>query len=199
MAQEQSPHDLTGLLDQVKSAGDDPERVTMADILERLGQRSFGPLLLFAGLAMSTPLSGIPTFPSMFGIVIALTAGQMLIGLDRLWLPQFVLRRSFTRQRVERFDRIVRYVARYVDKIIRPRWTYLTERPFSTVIAAVCFVLGLIMPPLEPVPLTSAIPAFPVAMLGLALMTRDGLFVVLGLVSVLIGAGAIVFVITTFL
>jgi hypothetical protein len=199
MAQDQSPHDIKGLLDQVKEAGDDPQTVTLADIREQLGRRSFGPLLLFAGLALSTPLSGIPGLPSLFGLIIALIAGQMLIGLEGLWMPQFVLRRSFTREKVERFDKIVRYVARYVDKIIRPRWCYLTERPFSTVIAALCCLLGLIMPPLEFVPLTSAIPAFPVAMFGLALMTRDGLFVIIGFASLLVGAAAIAFLLSTLL
>jgi hypothetical protein len=87
-----------------------------------------------------------------------------------------------------------RYVARYVDKIIRPRWFYLTAPPFSTVIAGLCVLLGLIMLPLEYVPLTSSIPAFPVAAFGLALTTRDGLFVIVGLASILAGIFAFLMV-----
>jgi hypothetical protein len=41
----------------------DPETLTVADIRERLGRRSFGPLLLFAGLVLLTPLAGIPGLP----------------------------------------------------------------------------------------------------------------------------------------
>jgi hypothetical protein len=192
MTQERPPLDLTGLLDQVKRAGGDPETVTVADVRERLGQRSFGPLLLFAGLVLSTPLVSIPGLPTTFAIVIMLTAGQMLVGLERLWLPEFLLRRSIARRHLERFDRIVRYLARYVDRIIRPRWVWLTARPLSTVIAALCFLLGLIMLPLEYVPLTSSIPAFPVTAFGLALTTRDGLFVILGLMLILAGLAAFV-------
>jgi hypothetical protein len=189
MAQEQTPHDLTGLLDQIRRAGGDPETVTVADIRERLGQRSFGPLLLFAGLVLSTPLAGIPGLPTTLAIVIMLTSGQMLLGLQGLWLPELVLRRSIARRHLERFDRIVRYVASYVDRLIRPRLIWLTARPFSRLIAALCFLLGLIMLPLEYVPLTSSIPAFPVAAFGLALTTRDGLFVILGLALILAGLG----------
>jgi hypothetical protein len=194
MEQEQGPQDLRGLLDQVRSAGGDPETVTVADIRERLGRRSFGPLLLFAGLVLSTPLAGIPGLPSAFAVIIMLTAGQMLVGLEGLWLPRFLLRRSISRHHLERFDGVVRYVARYVDKIIRPRWFYLTAPPFSTVIAGLCVLLGLIMLPLEYVPLTSSIPAFPVAAFGLALTSRDGLFVIVGLASILAGIGAFLMV-----
>jgi hypothetical protein len=199
MAQEQTPHDLTGLLDQVKRAGDDPETVTVADVRERLGQRSFGPLLLFAGLVLSTPIVGIPGLPTTLAIVIMLTSGQMLFGLQRLWLPKFLLRRSIARRHLERFDRIVRYAAGYVDRIIRPRLIWLTAKPFSSLIAALCFLLGLIMLPLEYVPLTSSIPAFPVAAFGLALTTRDGLFVILGLALILAGLGFFITVVRAIL
>jgi hypothetical protein len=50
----------------------------------------------------------------------------------------------------------VRYVARYVDRIIRPRWFYLTAPVLAPSSPAVCFLLGLIMLPLEYVPLTSS-------------------------------------------
>jgi hypothetical protein len=63
MAQEQTPHDLTRAARSGHESRRRPETVTVADIRERLGQRSFGPLLLFAGLVLSTPLAGIPGLP----------------------------------------------------------------------------------------------------------------------------------------
>jgi hypothetical protein len=183
MAQEQTPQNLTGLLDQIRSAGLSPETLTVADIRERLGRRSFGPLLLFSGLVLLTPLAGLPLLPGLFGLVIMLTAGQMLLGWRELWLPEFVLHRSLTRHNVERFDAAARRVARFVDRFVRPRWHYLTEPPFALVIAGLCFFMGLLLLPLEFIPFTSSIPGLPVAAFGLALMTRDGLFVIVGLTA----------------
>ena len=183
MAQEQCPQNLTGLLDQVKTAGASPEMVTVADIREQLGRRSFGPLLLFSGLVLLTPIAGLPLLPGIFGLIIMLTAGQMLLGWRELWLPDFLLCRSLTRQNVERFDAAARRVAGHVDAFVRPRWTYLTEPPLPLVIATLCFLMGLLLLPLEFVPFTSSIPGLPVAAFGLALMTRDGLFVIIGMVS----------------
>ena len=183
MAQEQCPQNLTGLLDQVKAAGASPETVTVADIRERLGRRSFGPLLLFSGLMLLTPLAGLPLLPGILGVVIMLTAAQMLLGERELWLPDFLLGCSLTRHNVERFDAAARRVACYVDSFVRPRWLFLTEPPLPLVIAALCFLMGLILLPLEFIPFTSSIPGLPVAAFGLALMTRDGLFVIIGLIS----------------
>ena len=192
MAQEQIPQNLTGLLDQIKTAGLSPERLTVADIREQLGRRSFGPLLLFSGLVLLTPLAGLPLLPGIFGLIIMLTAGQMLLGWRELWLPDFVLRRSLTRHNVERFDATARRVARYVDRFVRPRWHYLTEPPLPLVIAALCFLMGVLLLPLEFIPFTSSIPGLPVAAFGLAMMTRDGLFVIVGLVSSATIIGAII-------
>ena len=183
MAQEQCPQNLSGLLDQVKTAGASPEMVTVADIRERLGRRSFGPLLLFSGLVLLTPLAGLPLLPGILGLVIMLTAGQMLAGWQELWLPRFVLRRSLTRHNVERFDATARRIACYIDRFVRPRWPWLTEPPLPLIIAGFCFLMGLLLLPLEFIPFTSSIPGLPVAAFGLALMTRDGLFVIIGLVS----------------
>ncbi|MFW6077350.1 MAG: exopolysaccharide biosynthesis protein [Hyphomicrobiales bacterium] len=191
MAQEHIPQNLTGLLDQLKSAGRSQETLTVADIRERLGRRSFGPLLLFSGLILLTPLAGLPVLPGFFGLVIMLTAGQMLLGWRELWLPDFVLRRSFTRHNVERFDATARRIARYVDRFVRPRWPYLTEPPLPLLIAVLCFLMGLLLLPLEFIPFTSSIPGLPVAAFGLALMTRDGLFVVVGLAATAAIIGAI--------
>ena len=192
MPQEQTPHNLTGLLDQVKDAGASAETITVADIREQLGRRSFGPLLLFSGLALLTPLAGLPLLPGIFGLIIMLTAGQMLLGWRELWLPDFLLHRSLTRQNVERFDSAARRVAGYVDKFVRPRWHKLTEPPLPLVTAALCFLMGLLLLPLEFIPFTSSIPGLPVAAFGLALMTRDGLFVVIGFVSTAAIIGGIV-------
>ncbi len=183
MPQEQAPQNLTGLLDQVKAAGVSAESITVADIREKLGRRSFGPLLLFSGLVLLTPIAGLPLLPGIFGLIIMLTAGQMLLGWRELWLPDFLLQRSLTRQNVARFDAAARRVAGTVDNFVRPRWPYLTEPPLPLVIAALCFLMGLLLLPLEFIPFTSSIPGFPVAAFGLALMTRDGLFVIVGLVS----------------
>jgi hypothetical protein len=49
-------------------------------MLKTVGQRSFGSLLLLPGLMALSPLSGLPGMPTLFGVMVLLITGQLLIG-----------------------------------------------------------------------------------------------------------------------
>lgn len=54
-----------------------------------IGRRSFGPLLLMAGLIILAPVVGdIPGVPSIMGVFIVLVSVQLLIGQEHFWLPK---------------------------------------------------------------------------------------------------------------
>jgi hypothetical protein len=93
MDEDPDVRNLEEVFEEIRTAGED-ETVSIADIQERLGHRSFGPLLLFAGLVLVTPLVNIPGMPTIMGIVILLTSLQMLVGRPSIWLPQPIRRRS---------------------------------------------------------------------------------------------------------
>ncbi len=51
------------------------------EIVEAVGERSFGSILLLAGIITLTPLIGdIPGVPSIMGLIVFLIAIQLLIG-----------------------------------------------------------------------------------------------------------------------
>ena len=86
MAEEREVHDLAELL-QVGRAGEGKDAASVADIQEVIGIRSFGSLLLAAGLIVLTPVGGIPAVPTAMAVVVVLVAGQLLVGLRSFWLP----------------------------------------------------------------------------------------------------------------
>jgi hypothetical protein len=56
---------LEQLLDQIDRTAENNEHVTQRAVIEALGHRSFGPLLLMAGLVILAPLIGdIPGIPA---------------------------------------------------------------------------------------------------------------------------------------
>lgn len=77
---------LHEVLQRLASAGDD-ECVSVSDIVDAIGPRSFGPLLLVPALIVMSPLSGIRGLSTVMGITIALVSGQMLVGRRVAWLP----------------------------------------------------------------------------------------------------------------
>jgi hypothetical protein len=167
-------NNLSGMLDSLEGAGEGDGEVAIADILDSIGQRSFGPLLLVPGLIVLSPIAGIPGVGTASGIVIFLIAGQMLIGRRHFWLPGFIRRRTIERGRLEKSLRALRPVARIVDKILRPRLDFLTRRPFVYVVAATCVALSFMLPVLDMVPFTSLAPASAIAAFGLSIIAHDG-------------------------
>ena len=51
-ASESSPESLTELLDQLQAASQDKRCLSLAEVINAVGRRSFAPILLVAGLAL---------------------------------------------------------------------------------------------------------------------------------------------------
>jgi hypothetical protein len=170
---------LAEVVDQIITAGNRQDAVTVADILDSVGQRSFGPVLLVPGLIVLSPISGIPGVPTLGGIAVLLVAVQLLIGRECFWVPEFIMRRSVTRERLNSAGKLLMPMARFVDKLVKPRLAFLTRRPFNYVIAATCVVIALVMPPLEAIPFANVVTAAAITAFGLALVAYDGALVLL--------------------
>jgi hypothetical protein len=69
----------------------------------------------------------------------------------------------------------------------RPRLEILVKPPFSIIPEMLCMLCGLLMPVLELVPLSSSILATAVTFFAVALIVRDGL---VALIGILIFTGA---------
>lgn len=177
----------------LEAAGDasDGNHTTVGQIVESLGENSLTPNLIFVALAVVSPLSGIPLFSSICGITIALISMQMLVGRDHLWLPGFVMSRRIDSGRLDRALQALRRPAGWLDRITRPRLSWLVRGPVRKLTQALCMICGMTMPFLEVVPFTSTLLGAVVSLLAFGMLARDGLFTVLGLAALLsLGGGA---------
>ncbi len=186
--------DLTQLLDRVSEVAERHERVSLRAILARLGGRSFGPLLLLAGLITLAPVIGdIPGVPTLLAAVVLLGAGQLLMGRERLWLPRWLLDRSVTRAKVERSLQWLRRPARGIDRTLRPRLTLLASGAGGRAIAAACIVIAVAMPPMELVPFSANGAGIALTAFGLGLIARDGLLSLFAFVITFASLGALAY------
>jgi hypothetical protein len=166
--------------DGAAAEGDDPGEVTLEQMLDAVGRRSFGPLLLLAGLVVLAPLIGdIPTVPTMMAVVVMLVAVQLLLQRGQFWLPEWLLRRSVERKKVRKAVAWLRRPAEWVDRVLRPRLTFLTGDRGSVVVALTCMLIALAMPPMELIPFSANGAGLALSGFGLALVTRDGLLALL--------------------
>jgi hypothetical protein len=80
---------LEQLLDRVGELTRRHDQVSIGMVVEAIGSRSFGPLLMLIGITLFSPLSGIPGMSFFMAVFVLLVAVQMLIGRKKFWLPPF--------------------------------------------------------------------------------------------------------------
>lgn len=181
---------LTETLDtiQEETSGD---KISLGDLVEALNHRGFGAMLIGPSLIVVLPTGGIPGVPTLCALLILLIAGQIVMGRKHPWIPKKLAERSFERGKFEKVVDTVRPYTKWVDRFFQKRFTFLTNDVAQNVIAVLCVVLALCMPPLEFLPFVAALPALAILLFGLSLSVRDGLLAAIGFVTVLLSIGII--------
>lgn len=183
------PQSVGAILDRLDDAGSDVERALIGDIVQAFGSRSYGPFLLVPALIEISPLGGIPGLPTVLAAIIVLFAAQMLFGRKHIWLPQFIGRRSVSKDRLKRATQKLRPLAGWLDRWFHGRLEALTKGPFIRLAAAACILLALTVPPLELIPFASTAPMGAIAMFGLALLVRDGVLMIAAILAAVLAIG----------
>jgi hypothetical protein len=166
---------LGELLDQLRAAVEaDGAEVSVGELMEAVGRRSFAPVLLLVGLLLVSPLSGIPSFPTLMALLVCLVSVQMLIGRRHFWLPRWLLRRRLDGRRLLRVLAWLDRPARSTDRMLRPRLLPLVRERIARLMAALCLLLGLALPVTELVPFSASTAGVAFLAFGLSLVTFDG-------------------------
>jgi hypothetical protein len=169
------------------------ERITVGEIVDVFGHRAFGALLVFFGAPNALPVA-LPGLSLLFGIPLMLLCVQLALGRGEPWLPRTVRARSITTSDFRRIVGAVQRPLARVERMIRPRLPKLTSRTAERLLGALglAFALALFLP----LPFGNALPGLGLALIGLAILERDGVAalcgVALGLVGLAVVTGAAV-------
>lgn len=172
------------MLDRLADSAEGRDRVALQRVVDAIGRRSFGPLLLVAGLLAVSPLSGIPGVATSVGMLVMIIAVQLLMGRESFWLPQWLLNRSISKRHFDFAVRFLHEPARVADRHFRPRLEVLTRHGGLYIIAVVCVIVGLSTPPMELTPFAITIAGLVFSMLGLAIIAHDGLLAIMAITFV---------------
>lgn len=154
-----------------QTAGED---VSVREMLNAVGRRSYGPILLLLGFIAISPLTIIPGTSWLVALIILLIAGQIVLGRAFPWVPKRVLDISFPRSALVSGVDHARKYARPVDKVLKPRLAFLSRTPFIGLSALVCIAAALVTFPLGLIPFGPVLPGLTVLLFGLGLTARDG-------------------------
>ena len=150
------------------------EHVSVREMLSLLGRRTYGPVLLLLGVIAISPLTIVPGLNWLIALAVLIIAGQIVIGRRYPWLPQRTLEISFSREAFCKTLTGAMGYARWVDRFIKPRLSFLTRSPFIQVLALGCIGAALVTFPLGFVPLGPVLPSLAILLFGLAMTARDG-------------------------
>ena len=186
-------HSVSDILNILRRTADRHDRVTIGDVLDAIGDRTYGPALLIPALIEITPIGGIPGLPTFLALIIAVAAVQLLLDKDHLWLPQFIQQRAVSADKLHKAaDKLNPFAVR-LDRWFHGRLTRFVRQPLPRIAAAIVVALCLTVPPLEFVPFASTGPMLAIAAFGLAMLVRDGLLMIAALaisLAAIIFAGA---------
>ena len=181
MKETQDATNLTELIHTMERMERENAQVSVDDVVHAVGRRSFGPLLLLAGLITLAPIIGdIPGMPTLMAVLVLLTSSQLLVGRETFWLPKWLLKRSLSRQK---FDKALHYMkkpAKWVDGLLGVRLAWMTGYIGIRVTAFACLLVALAMPPMEFIPFSANGAGLALSLFGLGLVARDGLMLALG-------------------
>ena len=171
--------------------------ITIGEFKDALSGRAYGVLLLVLALPNLVPIP-VPGISAMLGAPLILVTFQLMLGLKTPFLPKFIVRRSIKHTHLQSVcTRILPYMEK-LERVITPRLNFLVRPPADRLIALLCVVLSLMI--MLPIPFANALPALSISFFAIAILQRDGLFVIFGIIIALISAAVIsAFVGTAFL
>ncbi|WP_159712893.1 exopolysaccharide biosynthesis protein [Geminicoccus flavidas] len=183
MAQE-STHTLSDTLDQLEQAVQG-EHITVQNVVEQLGDRSFAALMLIFSLISTSPASAIPGITAVVAGIVFILVVQMVFGRKTVWLPGFITRRRMSSAKLCKGIGWLRKPLGFVERFLKARLTFLVHRPWILLPLLLILALTLFMPFMEVIPTSGSIASAVIALFAAGLLTRDGGLVILSLILLL--------------
>jgi hypothetical protein len=167
------------------------ERISVRLLLESLGDRAIGALMLVFALPniMPTP----PGTSAILGAPLVFLAAQLTFGL-KPWLPDIIAKRSMARTDFQKIINKAHPWLAWAERLLKMRIPALSEPPFEYVVGFLCLILAVVL--LLPVPLGNMLPALAICIFSLGILGRDGLWILGGIVMFVVSmviAGGVVY------
>ncbi len=162
-------------------------KVTIGHLVQTLGSRGYGLLILVLDLPNLIPLP-LPGLSTIFGVPLALISLQMLLGFNRPWLPKRILESGIDKDNFHKLFTKAQPAMQKVERVLQPRLMAFTHPWMKPVLGLAIMIMAATMS--LPIPLGNLILAVPIALIALGMIEKDGLFVLLGLI---LGAVALAF------
>lgn len=160
--------------------------ITLRQLFMLIGEQGLLFLCALLTIPFLIPVS-IPGVSTIFGAAIIFIA--VGITLNRIpWLPRQVMDRPLeTEKLIPTLQKGATMVGR-IDRVIRPRLLKLTDGAVMNRLNGFALICGglLLIFPLGLIPFSNTLPAFAILFMAVGILQRDGVFVLLGYVMLVV-------------
>jgi hypothetical protein len=166
---------MTALVDSLP-----PDQVTLAEVLDRIGQEGWLLFCIFLTLPFMVPVS-IPGVSTVFGAAILLIGISLTLNRTP-WLPARLMHRHFPSPTLKSaMTKGVVWLTR-LERISHPRLPRLARGFLVDRLNAMMLVLGavLLMMPFGLVPFSNTLPGLAILFLAMGAIQKDGGCILLG-------------------
>ena len=179
MKNDQQTKKITELLDSFLNEMDG-KNVCVGDIYQVLGKRTYGSFIFFIGLIALSPLGAIPGIGIICGLTAFLIAIQYFFREGGPWLPSVIIERKITTQKAEKSIKKTRPYIDWMEHYLKPRLIFFTRPPFNYLVMGVVIMMSGTMIMLTVIPWAITLPALALTLMGLAIVSGDGLIMIAG-------------------
>lgn len=180
--------ELTEIVSELERSAEaeDGDKVQVGHLIDALDQRGYGPALAVLPLIELTPVGGIPGFPTLLALTLAIITVRLLMGYEHFWAPDWLRRRTLDAGRVHKSVEWLKPVSQRIDAKLHTRLAGLSGATGRRAAGIVILCLLLTVPPLELVPFATSAPMIVISIFGLGLLYRDGLLMLVGFVGAVV-------------
>ncbi len=183
---------MNELLLRLKLAVEHPheDQVSVRFLADMHGESAHGALLLFLAVLTLLP---IPFSGFLFSFGIWSVAHMMWIHDSSHGLPESVCRVNLSKAVATRLIKILSWIYTKADRICAPRLESLSSPNHRGWLVPFIALMGFII--FLPIPGGNGAPAVALILIGLGLMARDGLAIIAGILTGLVGLAILIFLV----
>lgn len=175
---------IATLLEDLSALAVARDKVGLGEIVDTLGARGFGPLLVVLAAFLILPVGMVPGMPGIVGLFLILIGSRMAVGSTQLWLPARLRRVNLPGRLLVASVARAQPAVLWMRPLVAPRLPFLVDSHLMLrVIAIILMATGAVNILIGFVPGLPFLMSLHVLVLGIGLSSRDG---VLGLIGYLL-------------
>lgn len=154
------------------------DNIQLGVLLQSIETGGFALLILIFSLMLVIPTP--PPVPTIAALIIMFLSAQMIIGLDKVWLPKFITKKEIKRKTLSLIVQKSNIYLYKLESFTRRRFLFINSSIAKRIIGLVIFLLATIT--LTPIIFANSVPGTAIILISFGMLNKDGLIVIVGFI-----------------